>query len=68
MKWDHEDARFNVVIRHEEQDSIQAAFKDIPAGSKAADTEGTKQECVAHSESVRSDTWPLSMRRAEVTP
>lgn len=53
-----------VVVNHEEQYSIWPAFKQIPAGWRDAGKRGTKEECLAHIETVWLDMRPLSLREA----
>ncbi|WP_020524167.1 MbtH family protein [Catelliglobosispora koreensis] len=54
--------RFTVVRNDEEQYSIWAAGRDLPAGWTAVGFEGTKDECLAHIETVWTDMRPLSVR------
>jgi MbtH protein len=64
MSWDSPDARFNVVINHEEQYSIWPDYRKIPEGWRATDRQGTKEECLSYIESVWTDMRPLSLREA----
>jgi MbtH protein len=52
-----------VVLNDEEQYSIWAADRDIPAGWRAEGTEGTRAECLAHIGEVWTDMRPLSLRK-----
>lgn len=52
-----------VVLNDEEQYSVWAADREIPAGWRAEGTRGTKAECLAHIEEVWTDMRPLSLRR-----
>jgi MbtH protein len=61
---DDENARFQVVVNHEEQYSIWPAGRELPAGWRAEGTEGTRAECLAHIEQVWTDMRPLSLRRS----
>ena len=65
MGWDDQDdnARYAVVINHEEQYSIWPEDRDLPLGWKAVGKNGTKQECLDHIEEVWTDMRPLSLRK-----
>ncbi|MDQ7903608.1 MbtH family NRPS accessory protein [Phytohabitans sp. ZYX-F-186] len=54
---------YRVVVNDEEQYSIWAADRELPAGWRAEGTEGTKQECLARIAEVWTDMRPLSLRR-----
>ena len=54
---------YTVVVNHEEQYSIWAADRDIPAGWRDAGKQGTKAECLAHIKEVWTDMRPLSLRK-----
>jgi len=61
---DDEDAsQFEVVINHEEQYSIWALGREIPAGWEKAGKSGTKKECLDYIEEVWTDMRPLSLRK-----
>jgi MbtH protein len=60
---DADDVIFNVVVNHEEQYSIWPADRELPAGWSAVGKSGTKQECLAHIETVWTDMRPLSLRK-----
>ncbi|ASG24399.1 MbtH family protein [Nitrospirillum viridazoti] len=64
MSWDSPDTRFHVVINEEEQYSIWPDHKPLPAGWQAVGVSGTRDECLAHIETVWTDMRPLSLRRA----
>jgi MbtH protein len=64
MSWDSPDTRFHVVINEEEQYSIWPDHKLLPAGWQAVGVSGTRDECLAHIETVWTDMRPLSLRRA----
>jgi len=64
MSFDNENARFLVVINHEQQYSIWPDYKDVPQGWRSAGKQGSKEECLAHIESVWTDMRPLSLRQA----
>ena len=53
---------YRVVVNHEEQYSIWAADRDIPAGWKDVGVSGTKDQCLAHIDRVWTDITPLSVR------
>lgn len=52
------------VVNDEEQYSIWARGRDLPAGWREAGFSGPKQDCLAHIERVWTDMRPLSLRRA----
>ncbi|MFC0528361.1 MbtH family protein [Phytohabitans kaempferiae] len=54
---------YRVVVNDEEQYSIWAADRELPAGWRAEGTKGTKQECLARIAEVWTDMRPLSLRR-----
>jgi MbtH protein len=54
---------FTVVRNHEEQYSIWAAERPLPAGWEAVGKSGTEEECLAYIEEVWTDMRPLSLRR-----
>lgn len=56
--------RFAVVVNDEEQYSIWAADRQPPAGWREVGFAGTKDECLAHIETVWTDMRPRSLRRA----
>jgi len=53
---------FIVVINHEEQYSIWADGREIPAGWRSTGKVGSKEECLAHIEQVWTDMRPRSLR------
>lgn len=55
--------QFLAVVNHEEQYSIWAADREIPAGWKATGKQGSKEECLAYIEEVWTDMRPLSLRK-----
>lgn len=57
------DGRFVVVVNDEEQYSIWAEGRELPAGWRQAGFAGTREECLAHVEEVWTDQRPLSVRR-----
>jgi len=59
-----EASRYVVVVNDEEQYSIWPEDREVPLGWRAAGVAGTKQECLAHIETVWTDMRPLSLRRA----
>jgi MbtH protein len=61
---DDDTATFHVVRNDEEQYSIWATDRDIPAGWHAVGTTGTRDECLDHIDRVWTDMRPLSLRRA----
>jgi len=63
MSEQQETRTYRVVVNHEEQHSIWAANREIPAGWNEVGVAGTKEECLAHIEEVWVDMRPLSLRR-----
>lgn len=57
-------ADFNVVINDEEQYSIWPTALEIPSGWTATGFSGSKDECIAHIDTVWSDIRPRSLRLA----
>lgn len=58
------DDGYLVVLNDEEQYSIWQAGRELPAGWYAEGYEGTKEDCLAHVESVWTDMRPKSLREA----
>ncbi|SCE77547.1 MbtH protein [Micromonospora matsumotoense] len=56
------DTRFLVVRNDEEQYSIWAADRDLPAGWCDAGFTGSREECLAHVDEVWTDMRPRSVR------
>ncbi|MFC8124236.1 MbtH family protein [Streptomyces sp. NPDC057302] len=54
---------YRVVVNHEEQYSIWPAGQERPAGWDDAGHGGSREECLAHIETVWTDMRPLSLRR-----
>lgn len=59
-----EDPRYQVVLNDEEQYSIWPEGREPPLGWRAEGKVGSKEECLAHIETVWTDMRPLSLRRA----
>ncbi|MGW7045745.1 MbtH family protein [Streptomyces avermitilis] len=55
---------WTVVVNDEEQYSIWATGRDIPAGWHETGVRGTKEECLSHIDEVWTDMRPLSLRLA----
>jgi len=51
-----------VVVNHEEQYSIWLADQDLPAGWDDTGFTGSREECLAHIDTVWTDMRPLSAR------
>ncbi|MEU3495183.1 MbtH family protein [Kitasatospora cineracea] len=51
-----------VVLNDEEQYSIWAAGRELPAGWTAEGTQGTREECLARIDQVWTDMRPRSLR------
>ncbi|MER5387375.1 MbtH family NRPS accessory protein [Streptomyces sp. NPDC002688] len=58
-----DDRVYRVVLNDEEQYSIWAADRDLPAGWHAEGTEGTRQKCLDRIEEVWTDLRPAGLRR-----
>jgi MbtH protein len=56
--------QYLVVINDEEQYSIWAADREIPAGWHGTGVSGTRDECLAHIGDVWTDMRPRSLRLA----
>jgi MbtH protein len=54
---------FTVVKNHEDQYSIWAAGRPLPAGWQEVGKSGSKQECLDYIEHTWLDMRPLSLRR-----
>jgi MbtH protein len=57
-------AKYHVVVNDEEQYSIWAGDRPAPAGWHDIGVAGTKDECLAHIETVWTDMRPRSLREA----
>jgi len=64
MSEQDEQVQHLVVINDEEQYSIWAADREIPAGWHATGASGTRDECLAHIGEVWTDMRPRSLRLA----
>ncbi|MFB7916758.1 MbtH family protein [Streptomyces sp. NPDC056061] len=58
-----DDRTYRVVLNDEEQYSIWWTDRDLQAGWRAEGKEGTREECLAHIDTVWTDMRPLSLRR-----
>ncbi|MFB4193835.1 MbtH family protein [Streptomyces carpaticus] len=56
--------QFVVVVNDEEQYSVWAADRPVPAGWRAPGPRGTRQECLDHIGRVWTDMRPRSLRIA----
>jgi len=54
-----------VVVNDEEQYSIWAADREIPAGWRAAGQSGSRSECLGYIRDVWTDMRPASLRRSD---
>jgi len=54
---------YTVVVNHEEQYSIWAADRALPAGWREAGKKGPKAECLEYIKTVWTDMRPLSLRK-----
>ncbi|MGY0231938.1 MbtH family protein [Longispora urticae] len=55
--------RYAVVRNDEEQYSVWAEGRELPAGWHATGFTGTREECLARIEAEWTDLRPLSLRR-----
>lgn len=55
---------FRVVVNHEEQYSLFAADRELPAGWRDGGRTGTREECLAYIDAIWTDMRPLSLRTA----
>ncbi|MEZ0111009.1 MbtH protein [Catenulispora sp. EB89] len=55
---------YTVVVNDEEQYSVWAAGRSLPAGWREAGFTGPKEACLAHIDEVWTDMRPLSLREA----
>ncbi|MFI9271117.1 MbtH family protein [Kitasatospora sp. NPDC052896] len=58
------EARHVVVVNDEEQYSVWAVGRPLPAGWHATGTTGSREECLAHIGRVWTDMRPKSLRLA----
>lgn len=56
--------QFDVVVNDEEQYSIWAVGRDVPAGWHTVGVRGTRENCLGHIEEVWTDMRPKSLRVA----
>jgi MbtH protein len=54
---------YRVVVNHEEQYSIYAADRELPAGWRDGGVTGSREACLAHIDWVWTDMRPLTLRR-----
>ncbi|MFH8386839.1 MbtH family protein [Kitasatospora sp. NPDC018058] len=59
----HASDAFKVVVNTEEQYSIWPADRPNPPGWQEEGTQGSREACLAHIDSVWTDLRPLSLRR-----
>ncbi|GGN99354.1 hypothetical protein GCM10010112_93100 [Actinoplanes lobatus] len=55
---------YDVVVNDEEQYSIWAAGRAVPAGWQTVGVRGSREECLEHIEGVWTDMRPKSLRLA----
>ncbi|MBT2510607.1 MbtH family NRPS accessory protein [Streptomyces sp. ISL-98] len=58
-----DDLTYRVVLNDEEQYSIWATGRELPAGWRAEGTEGSREECLSRIAEVWTDMRPLSLRQ-----
>jgi MbtH protein len=61
---DTNEETYRVVVNHEEQYSLFAAERELPAGWRDGGRTGTREECLAYIDAVWTDMRPLSLRTA----
>ncbi|MFI1383524.1 MbtH family protein [Embleya sp. NPDC020886] len=59
---DETERNCRVVINDEEQYSVWATDRDLPAGWRAEGFTGTRPDCLAHIDRVWTDMRPRSIR------
>lgn len=59
-----DDRTWRVVKNHEEQFSIWPADRELPLGWTEEGTQGPREACLDHIETIWTDMRPLSVRRA----
>jgi MbtH protein len=64
MSGEPDETQYVVVINDEEQYSIWAVGRQIPAGWHASGMQGTRAECLEHIGQVWTDMRPKSLRLA----
>ncbi len=57
-----DEREYLVVLNDEEQYSIWAAGRPVPAGWRDEGTRGSREECLAHIDRVWTDMRPRSLR------
>jgi uncharacterized protein YbdZ (MbtH family) len=62
--FDEEDAKFIVLVNHEEQYSLWPVSVDVPAGWRVALEESPRKECLNFIEVNWQDMRPRSLRDA----
>lgn len=62
------EARYTVVVNHEEQYSIWPYRRPLPNGWRDVGRSGTKAECLAYIQEVWVDMRPLSLRNVQDGP
>jgi len=63
MSFDREDAKFRVLVNHEEQYSLWPDWKPIPGGWRDTGVSGLKRDCLDYVDKTWTDMRPLSLRR-----
>lgn len=58
-----DDLTYRVVLNDEEQYSIWATGRELPAGWRAEGAEGSREECLSRIAEVWTDMRPLSLRQ-----
>ncbi|GAA3840625.1 hypothetical protein GCM10022226_73900 [Sphaerisporangium flaviroseum] len=58
------DVTYAVVVNDEEQYSIWAVGREVPAGWHTTGVQGTREECLEHIGQVWTDMRPKSLRIA----
>ncbi|MFI5756587.1 MbtH family protein [Streptomyces sp. NPDC051569] len=61
---EQDSGQWTVVVNDEEQYSVWAADREVPAGWREAGVRGSKEACLDHIGEAWTDMRPLSLRRA----
>ena len=59
---DNEEARFLVVVNHEDQHSIWPAHRELPPGWQQVGSAGSRAECLRYVAEHWTDLRPRSLR------
>ncbi|MEU3711055.1 MbtH family protein [Streptomyces catenulae] len=62
--FEDQDARYRVLVNHENQHSLWPDFAEVPAGWTVTYGPATRQECLDHIEEHWTDMRPASLTAA----